>query len=61
MTIEEARSHIGALVAYTPQHGDGETGMITSVTDDQVFVRYGRDQHSKATRPEDLQLAGNAQ
>lgn len=29
--------------------------MVTSVNDTYVFVRYGSDTHSKATRPEDLQ------
>ena len=31
-----------------------EEGVITSVTGAFVFVRYGADVHSKATRPEDL-------
>lgn len=33
-----------------------EDGMITSVNDTYVFVRYAGDQHSKATSPEDLEL-----
>jgi hypothetical protein len=34
-----------------------EDGVIISVNDTYVFVRYTGDQHSKATRPGDLELA----
>ena len=51
MTLEEAREHVGSGVVYR-----GEDGTITSVNDSFVFVRYGSDQHSKATSPGDLQL-----
>ena len=33
-----------------------ELGVITSVNETYVFVRYGNDINSKATRPEDLKL-----
>ena len=48
MTIEEARAHIGDGVVYTPAHGEPEDGVITSVNDRFVFVRYGS---SRRARP----------
>lgn len=46
---------VGRSVVYTPYAGaKTEDGVITSVNDDYVFVRYGADKNSKATRPEDL-------
>jgi len=54
MTLDECRGNIGAGVVYTPTHGDREDGVITSVGDRYVFVRYRGDQHSKATSPDDL-------
>lgn len=49
---------VGAGVVYTSPAG-GEDGVITSVNDTYVFVRYRGDFGSKATRPEDLRpLAG---
>ena len=55
MTLEEARARIGEPVAYRPRVGaKPEFGTITSVNDAFVFVRYGADVGSKATRPEDL-------
>lgn len=60
MTLEEARNHIGDSVIYTPFEGcdasELEFGTITSVNDSYVFVRYGNDTISKATRPSDLRL-----
>ena len=61
MTLDEARNHIGHAVTYTPPGyrepaADEEEGQITSVSDVFVFVRYGRDYHSKATAPEYLRL-----
>lgn len=35
-------------------YGQIEYGMITSVNDTYVFVRFGVELHSKACRPEDL-------
>ena len=60
MTTEECRNNIGRIVTYIPFQGCDksllETGVITSVNDKNVFVRYGSDINSKATRPEDLTL-----
>lgn len=64
MNIAEAREHIGEGVVYRPMRpgpGGGllsqlEDGVITSVNDRYVFVRYAGDQQSKATDPEALTL-----
>jgi len=60
MTLETARKNIGNSVVYIPFEDCGraqiEHGVITSVNDSYVFVRYGRDINSKATRAEDLLL-----
>lgn len=52
MTLDEARQHIGRGVVYRP-FADviPERGVITSVNDQWVFVRYGTDASSKATEP----------
>jgi hypothetical protein len=55
MTLEEAKERIGHKVAYVqPGAPRLEEGVITSVNKTFVFVRYGADMGSKATRPEDL-------
>ena len=58
MTLDNARKNIGRYVKYTPFKGCDksqiELGVITSVNDSYVFVRYGNDLHSKATNPSDL-------
>lgn len=47
---------IGRLVIYREIPGHiREQGVITSFNDGYVFVRYGSDTHSKATRREDLE------
>lgn len=56
LTLEQARKSIGKYVVYRPPGGPLETGIITSVNDEFVFVRYGADRGSKATRPQDLEL-----
>lgn len=60
MTLEEARNNIGKYVIYTPfgncTQNQKELGVITSVNDNYVFVRYGNELNSKATRAEDLRL-----
>lgn len=63
LTLATAAEHIGRKVIYTPPGGvylpprpDRDVGVITSVTEHYVFVRYGADTGSKATRPEDLEL-----
>ena len=53
MTIDEARAHIGDEVVYLP---NGEDGVITSVNDNWVFVRYGSTRTSQATDPAMLEL-----
>ena len=60
MTLEECKQNIGRKVTYIPfKECDPklhEYGVITSTNDKNVFVRYGNDINSKATRPEDLYL-----
>lgn len=59
MTLDEARSHVGRPVVYRAprsMHRLPGHGVITSVNDTYVFVRYGTDSGSQATRPEDLEL-----
>jgi hypothetical protein len=56
VTLDEARKSIGRTVVYTPPAGDPETGVITSTSTTMVFVRYGGDNHAKATNPADLTL-----
>ena len=60
MTLQEASELIGRKVVYQPfKNCDNnclEYGVITSVNDTYVFVRYGNDVNSKSTRPEDLKL-----
>lgn len=53
MKLEEAE--VGRKVIYTPfPGGEVEEGIITSFNHKNIFVRYGNDQHSKATSPEDI-------
>jgi hypothetical protein len=57
MTLDEARSCLERGepdVLYRPAHGEPELGVITSVSDAWVFVRYGT-QASVATDPADLE------
>jgi hypothetical protein len=60
MTLEEARNSVGRRVKYTPFKGcddkDLEYGVITSVSDLFVSVRYGSDVNSKSTKSYDLEL-----
>ena len=56
MTLEQAAKAIGRKVVYRPTVGKPESGVITSVNDTFVFVRYDRYVTSAATRPEDLEL-----
>jgi hypothetical protein len=57
VTLDEARQHIGRGVVYQAcSHCPREDGVITSVNDAYVFVRYAGDQQSKATNPADLTL-----
>lgn len=60
MTLKEARNNIGRSVIYIPYKNCSreliESGIITSVNEIYVFVRYGKDLHSKATRPDNLRF-----
>jgi hypothetical protein len=50
--IEPTEEDIGRAVVYTGNRFPGgklEEGIITSFHDHAVFVRYGSDNHSKAT------------
>lgn len=55
MTLDEARASIGLLVVYRRQGQDPDQGVITSVNDRYVFVRYGSQVGSAATDPADLE------
>ena len=59
MTIAEARAHIGERVVYHPACGHIEDGVITRVSGDWVFVRYGADRHAVATDSADLTPRGD--
>jgi hypothetical protein len=56
MTLDEAREHAGEAVAYRAAGALAEDGVITSVGNVAVFVRYAGDLNSKATDPADLTL-----
>lgn len=61
MTLDEARQNIGADVVFRGGAStEDENGVITSVNDTYVFVRYSDGWSSQATRPEDLTLVGGA-
>lgn len=62
--IEPTFEDVGRRVAYWPTRrtwgsalsvGPPEEGTITSMNEKHVFVRYGADVNSKATRREDLE------
>ncbi len=56
MTLDEARKRVDSGVVYRTAYGRTEDGVITSVNDSYVFVRYAGDQISKATDPQSLEL-----
>lgn len=60
MTIQECKDNVGRNVTYVPFEGCDpklhEYGVITSVNERYVFVRYGSDTHSKATKSSDLRI-----
>jgi hypothetical protein len=57
VNLDQAREHVGSRVVYRPDPAiPAEEGVITSVTDRWVFVRYGADIGAKATGPENLDL-----
>ena len=53
--IEPTPNDIGRKVIYTSGHGEQEEGVITSLNNYFVFVRYGANVQSMATHREDLQ------
>jgi len=55
MTLEEARASIGLLVIYRRKGQKFDEGVVTSVNDRYVFVRYGSQVGSAATNPADLE------
>lgn len=58
--IEPTATDLGRAVIYTGNRypgGELEEGGITSFNHWQVFVRYGRDKHAKATSRTDLEWA----
>jgi hypothetical protein len=56
MTLNEARAHIGDGVVYRTAYGRTEDGVITSVSDRFVFVRYEGRWQSESTEPASLSL-----
>lgn len=55
MILAEARDRIGHQVIYHPPSGrDEKHGVITSVDDVFVYVRYDDDDHPKGTAPAQL-------
>lgn len=68
MEIPPDKTLIGKTVVYRPWNGcqmdQWEAGTVTSFNGAHdgkytIFVRYGNDSHSKATRPEDLTVMDN--
>ena len=55
MTLDEARASIGLLVVYRTEFCGPDEGVITSVNNHYVFVRYGSQVGSQATDPADLE------
>ena len=56
MTLDEAKRSVGSGVIYART---GEEGVITSVNDSFVFVRYSTFGDGTATSPHDLTLISN--
>ena len=46
---------VGRKVTYGSRFSEIEEGVITSVTDRFVFVRYGNDVNAKSTNPADIE------
>jgi len=59
MTLNEARASIGLLVVYRKEFCEVEQGVVTSVNDYYVFVRYGAQVGSQATDPADLECVAS--
>ena len=61
--IKLTEKDIGRSVIYTGNRypgGKTEEGVITSLNDHSVFVRYGADKHSKGTSRSDLEWVSHA-
>lgn len=57
MTIEEAAASIGHTVIYTSFGGrHTEEGVIASVSNSWVYVRYGTDKHPQGSGAQVLKL-----
>lgn len=57
--LSVAKCNIGKSVDYRPGVTGAERGVIAAVSDaGWIFVRYGTDEHAKATHPADLYWAG---
>lgn len=54
MTITQA--DIGRKVVYEDGYGFNDEGVVTNLNSNYVFVRYGSQCHSQATRYSDLSL-----
>ena len=54
--LDEARTHLGCAVVFHQIGRPNEEGVITSVNDHYVFVRYGKDYYPKATPSHMLSL-----
>ena len=57
MRLDQAREHTGDTVVYRSGGAPDETGRITEVRGDYVFVLYTGDRIAKATHPMSLELA----
>lgn len=53
--IEPTKEDIGRAVIYVRGNPPFDEGVIMSMNEHYVFVRYGADAHAKATRREDLE------
>ena len=54
MSIEDAKANVGSGVIR--RTGILQHGIITSVNNTYVFVRYEGNNHSKATNPSELEF-----
>ena len=54
--LDPQQSDIGRKVLYRARDGAIEEGVIVAYNSEYVFVRYGSDIGSKATRREDVEL-----
>jgi hypothetical protein len=56
--LDPQEGDIGRKVLYRTSHGDIEEGVLVAFNSAYVFVRYGSDVGSKATRYEDCEWVG---